>query len=629
MIVLIALPTLIIYSVVIGLTALYMYRMSRAAVDREMTRLASNYAARFDGHLHEAARIAETTARMMETAPGISDDQVFDLLARNVEQTVLVYGSCMAFEPRTRKPADTLFAPYVCRSGDDGLRRMVIDESVYDWYRDPRFTWYSRPKALGKGVWSDPYFDEGAGGILMSTYSAPFKRNGSFGGVNTVDIDLPRLRSTVGRDFDQDLDFVILTSEGRFVYDADVTRIMSKTIFEIAREAGNPALESLGGEIVAGRPGVATIDRWDARRKQLVFYAPIRSANWVFACRVPEAVVLADVRSRAAWSAAALALTLGLIIGCIYFVSRRIGRPITRLRDKVLEVASGNLDARVEDTAHAEEIRDLAHSFNRMTGDLRAHVDRLKAETSARERIERDLEIAHDIQRDLLPMTKPDLAAHEIVGWSQPADQTGGDYYDWQTLPDGRIIITLADVSGHGIGPALVTAVCRAYARASFATMHQFAPVVDQLNDLLAADLRDGRFVTLAAALIDPRSEKVELISAGHGPFLHYVASEHGLIEIEPTNVPLGVMPGARYEPAVERHLARGDFLLLLTDGFHEWANPQGELFGTERLHDTIRELARLPGQQLIAELYRRVRQFAHPAAQGDDVTAVFVKRVG
>lgn len=627
MILLIALPTLVIYLVVLGITALYTYQAARASVEREMTRLAASYAARFDGHLREAARIAETTARTMEALHSVSDDELYDLLSRNVLQTELVYGSCMAFEPGTRRPAGRLFAPYVCRA-PEGLRRLNIDDSVYDWYRDPQYTWFTRPKSLGKAVWSAPYFDEGAGGILMSTYSAPFSPNGSFGGVNTVDIDLPRMRETVGRDFDRELDFVILTADGRFVFDPDASRIMSKTIFEVARESANPPLEKLAGQVLSGVPGVGAIDRWDTAERQFVFYAPIKSADWVFACRIPEDAIMADVRTRAAWSAAALALTLALIISCIFFVSRRIAGPIAGLRNKVMQVAAGDLHARIDETGHVEEIQDLAHSFNRMTADLRNHIERLKDETTARQRIVRDLEIARQIQRSLLPVAKPNLPTHEIVGWTQAADQTGGDYYDWQMLADGRAIITLADVSGHGVGPALVTAVCRAYARASVASMQQFAPMVDQLNDLLVSDLSGGRFVTFVAVLIEPRTDRVELISAGHGPIFHYVAAEHRLDEIDSTNVPLGLMPGAKYHPAVERHLARGDALILLTDGFHEWADAQGTLFGMDRLRETMLELARLPSDQIIAELYRKIHEFAQGSPQVDDVTAVIVKRL-
>ncbi len=380
MVLLIALPTLAIYMLAAALTVAYMHSEARRTIERDMTRLASDCASRFDGHLREVARIAETSARAMESARGITDDEVYALLAKNVGQTELVYGSCMAFEPGARKAEGVLFAPYVCRD-PGGLRRMNIDQSVYDWYRDPQFTWYAQPKSLGHGVWSDPYFDEGAGNILMSTYSAPFRAGGAFGGVNTVDIDLPRLRDTVGRAFDADLDFVILAADGKFVFHPDPSRIMSKTIFDLAKERGNAPLAELGRTMLAGGQGVGLIDQWDGLRQQIVSYAPIGSAKWVFACRAPESKVMADVRRRTAWGAGGLALTLGLIVASIFVVSKRIAGPIAELRNQVREVASGNLEVRIEETGRAEEIGDLARGINQMTSNLRAHIDRLATES--------------------------------------------------------------------------------------------------------------------------------------------------------------------------------------------------------------------------------------------------------
>lgn len=631
MILLIALPTLTIYLLVVGLTVVYVYRDTYRSIMGHKTRLAASYAARFDGCLREAARIADTTARVMETVPGISDAQVYDLLARNVEQTKLVYGACMAFEPGTRKPGATLFAPYVCR-GADGLRRIDINESVYDWYRDPRFTWYSRPKALNAGDWSEPYFDEGAGNILMTTYSAPFRfvqggKDRGFGGVNTVDIDLPRLRQVVSHDIEDGVDFIILNKDGRFVYDSDPALIMSETIFDVAARTGNPDLAALGRGMLSGRPGVGTIDNWESTQRQLVFYTPIRSQGWIFAYRLPESVALANARARAAWSTGALALTLALTVACIFYVSSRIARPIKSLQGKVKEVASGNLDVHIAEEGHADEIRQLVMAFNGMTADLRANIRRLAAETATRERIEHDLDIARGIQRGLLPMNRPDHPKYEIVGWNQPAEQTGGDYYDWQMLPDGRTIVTLADVSGHGIGPALVTAVCRAYARASFAAIRDLSPVIAQLNDLLVGDLVEGRFVTLVAVSLDPSSNHAAIISAGHGPILHYVAAKHELVHVPTTDLPLGIESQLPYSPAADRYLGPGDFLLLITDGFFEWANSTGQVFGIKRLHDAILDMARLPCEQIISGLYQRVRDFAGPVPQADDVTAVIVKR--
>src|SRR5262249_38949686 len=111
------------------------------------------------------------------------------------------------------------------------------------------------------------------------------------------------------------------------------------------------------------------------------------------------------------------------------------------------------------------------------------------------DKIERDLDIAREIQRGLLPTDTPDTPGFEIEGWSKPADQTGGDYFDWMQLPDGGTLITLADVSGHGIGPALIVAVCRAYMRAA-ATGNGVAlgTAISRVNDLLQMDIPDERF---------------------------------------------------------------------------------------------------------------------------------------
>lgn len=377
LILLIAVPTLVVNVLVVGLTTLYIFRQSRSAVERDMARLAAGYASRFDGQLREVARIAETTARVVTTVPGLTDEQVYDLLARNVEQTDLVFGSCMAFEPGTRRPAGELFAPYVCRSAS-GLRKMNIDAAVYDWYRDPSFTWYAQPKSLGRAIWSAPYFDEGAGNVLMSTYSAPFQFNGSFGGVNTIDINLPRLREIVGREFGEKLDFVILDGEGRFVFEPDPKRIMSETIFDLARRTGNAGLEALSRRMTSGATGVGVVDGWDAPVRRLVFYAPIQSTGWVFACRIPESVALAEVRARAAWSAGTLGLALAFIIGGTLFVSRRIAGRVRGAAEAADRIARGDLTRSVPESTAGDETGGLMRSMRDMDRTLNLVVGNVK-----------------------------------------------------------------------------------------------------------------------------------------------------------------------------------------------------------------------------------------------------------
>jgi len=627
MILWIAGPALLIYIFILGLTAVSQYRQSKQEVERAMTRLASSYSARLDGYLREASRIAETAATVLNSGVELTDAQIYALLENNVEQTPLVYGSCLAFEPGTRRPGDELFAPYVFR-GPQGLERINIDQSVYDWYRDPQFTWYQQPKQLNRGVWSEPYLDKGAGNILMSTYSAPFKAGEAFGGVCTVDIDLPRLRETVGREFDERLDFVIVAADGRYVFHPDATRILSRTVFEYLDDAGRSGQAPAVKRMIAGEAGAAWIDGWDTDEAIGVFYSPIPSTDWTFVARVPTSQVLADVRRRSLANIAALIATMLLVCGAIYLVAGRIAAPIVALESGVLKVAGGDLDARIDEAAPTTEIRNLAASFNRMTADLRSHVDRLAVEMAQRQRIEYDLDIARGIQRGLLPTSRPDLPGYDIAGWSQAANQTGGDYYDWQVLPDGRVLVSLADVSGHGVGPALVAAVCRAYARASVSGNEaDLAKILDRINTLLAQDMPDGRFVTFVGVLIDPVTHRAQMVSAGHGPLFRCIASHSELVETGADGVPFGLLPDSEYGPANEFTLAPGDSVLLITDGLFEWTNAAGESYGLERLRESILSYSDTSAAEMITGLYDKARAFVGDLPQEDDVTIVIVRR--
>lgn len=620
-------PALVICLVILGLAAIAQYEQSRREVERAMTRLAASYAARLDGYLREAARIADTTAQFTAADVDVPDDAVYVLLENNVRQMPLVYGSCLAFEPGTRRPAGELFAPYVFRQGDR-LDRMNIDRGVYDWYGDPRFTWYTQAKELGHGVWSAPYFDTGAGGILMTTYSAPFRHAESFGGVCTVDIDLPRLRETVGREIDEQLDFVILAEDGKYIFHPDASRIMARTVFDYLEYDGRAQIVPAARQMLSDEPGAAWLDEWETNEPVGAFFAPIPSTGWTFVCRVPQANVLADVWKRTLQNAAALVGTLLLVCGAIYFVAGRIAAPISALEHGVTEVSKGDLEATIDESAPTVEIRNLATSFNRMTADLRSHVKRLAEEEAELKRMEHDLDMARQIQVGLLPTSKPDLSGYDIAGWSRSANKTGGDYYDWQALPDGRWIVSLADVSGHGIGPALVAAVCRAYARASVASNTESLDLmVERLNALLMDDMPDGRFVTFVGILLDPRQHRAQMISAGHGPLFRCLRAGCELIETDADGLPLGLVQANEYGPANEFALAPGDTVLLVTDGLFEWTNAAGEAYGLERLRRAIQKHAASPAEQMIEGLYRETQSFVGDVPQPDDVSIVVVRR--
>ena len=240
--------------------------------------------------------------------------------------------------------------------------------------------------------------------------------------------------------------------------------------------------------------------------------------------------------------------------------------------------------------------------------------------------IQHDLEIARQIQTGLLPSASPEFPGFDLAGMNQPADQTGGDYYDWQELPNGRLLAVLADVTGHGIGPALVMAICRAYARASAPLDSNPSSLMARLNDLLHADMTTGRFITLAMAVLD-RGGDVELVSAGHGPSLLYRASNRGVEQFGGDGLPLAVMPEESYGPSRQFTMLRGDILVMLTDGVFEWQNSAGVQFGTQVLDRVLSESSALSAAQIVEALHHATIAHAAGTKQMDDVTIVVIKR--
>ncbi len=269
-----------------------------------------------------------------------------------------------------------------------------------------------------------------------------------------------------------------------------------------------------------------------------------------------------------------------------------------------------------------------------VASEARAYVGEAVQETLEAERrqralatIEHDLTIARDIQRGLMPTGSPDLAGFEIVGMARPAQHAGGDYYDWQRLPDGRLVVALADVTGHGIGPAIVMAVCRAYARATAPAASDAAALLNRLNDLICPDLASsGRFITMVIAVVSPDGS-IELISAGHGPTLLLRAATGEIESFSGDGIPLGIDASERYANLNMRHLEPGDALLMVTDGFFEWQRADGEQFGTARLERTLRGAVGQPAAKVIEAIDAAAKAFAADAPQGDDATVVVIRR--
>lgn len=274
-------------------------------------------------------------------------------------------------------------------------------------------------------------------------------------------------------------------------------------------------------------------------------------------------------------------------------------------------------------TANDEE---LARTLGALAG-VALQRQLLLEEFAAKRKLVHDLEVAREIQQGILPDAAPACQGFDIAGWNRPADQTGGDAYDFLDLGDGRIGLIAGDATGHGIGPALVAVECRALIRALTAGSSDVGAILTTTNALLAPDLAGNRFVTLCMALVDAPTSTLAFASAGHGPLLYYHAAEDAFEELPIAGPPLGLFGAMSYEAAPPVVMAPGDMFVVPTDGFYEYAGRDGEFFGTARIQDVLRAHRAEPAAGMAQRLDDAVQAFAGGAPQLDDMTVVIVKK--
>lgn len=242
-------------------------------------------------------------------------------------------------------------------------------------------------------------------------------------------------------------------------------------------------------------------------------------------------------------------------------------------------------------------------------------------------RIEQALEIAREIQADLLPGENPAVPGFEIVGWNLPCDEVGGDCYDFFSLEDGRLVISIGDATGHGVGPALVSAEARAALRGLSWSGHDLGQIVNRANVLLAGDLAGERFVTMFIGILDPSRGRLEYASAGQAPILFFGDGGTVVNTLEATGLPLGMMGDMEIPLAEPLEFQSGDILVLLTDGFYEWEREDGEQLGVERVVQAVRQHVKESADSILGAVRKELYAFSD-TPQDDDLTAIVIKKI-
>lgn len=245
-----------------------------------------------------------------------------------------------------------------------------------------------------------------------------------------------------------------------------------------------------------------------------------------------------------------------------------------------------------------------------------------------KQRILQSLEIARQIQQGLLPTSVPTVPGFEFAGMSAPCDETGGDYYDYVSVGTDRIGVVIGDVSGHGIGSALLMASARAALRALALNDEEPSKIMFHLNKLLCVDVGMSQFVTLFFGVIEPRKKILTYTSAGHDSPILFRPATGEFRELESTGMPLGIIDNLNFPCGETISLVPGDVILLTTDGVWETRNDKGESFGRERLRRLLKEHAARSSQAIVDAIYDATKSFSASSKQRDDITMVVVKCV-
>jgi phosphoserine phosphatase len=241
--------------------------------------------------------------------------------------------------------------------------------------------------------------------------------------------------------------------------------------------------------------------------------------------------------------------------------------------------------------------------------------------------LSQEVSVAREIQMSTLPDTMPEVEGYDLHGHFQPTDHTGGDLFDLVVLND-RLFMLLGDATGHGFGPALSATQMQAMLRVAFRLGADLDNAYMHVNNQLAEDLPDDRFITAFMGFLDPTTHHVNYHSGGQGPILHFKAVDESCHWHKPTNFPVGIMDIDNRQDSANLTLEPGDILGLISDGVYEYANVKGEEFGEERVAGIFRNHHQLTMADLSRHLIDAAMEFGGDVPQADDITLVLVRRL-
>ena len=364
------------------------------------------------------------------------------------------------------------------------------------------------------------------------------------------------------------------------------------------------------------------------RKKRYAFFYTSPALGWKLGVSVPLKEIDREVWSFVLKIIFALFLALLLLSALtLTGLQRFVVNPLKKLNEGTKITAHGDLDHQIEIKSR-DEIGNLATSFNTMTKELKKYIKQLAETTAARERIESELKIAHDIQMGILPKEFPSFPGEyevDIYAVLEPARQVGGDLYDFFLFSEDQLCFTIGDVSGKGVPAAVFMSAVKTLIKATAKTIDRPSTILRIVNEEISKGNEYSTFVTVFLGLLNVRTGEMSYINAGHNPPLIIRRDKPAEFLTGQKNMALGIDEDFHF-----RHdaitLKPGEGILLYTDGVTEAFNSKGELFSSERLQKDIADCQNILSKELVLKILKNVQSFSNDVPQSDDITILAVR---
>lgn len=628
LIALISVSSALILSAIVTFSYVFSRRMLEKNVEENARNLTMSAVYRIESILATASKAPEDLACAMENG-ACGEERLLGLMQSIAANSDDVFGMAAAFEPFAHDKGTELYAPYYYKSGGKMKFRMLTDGG-YDYQGAD---WYQIPKELGRPYWTEPYFDEGGGEIMMSTYSVPFfeKVDGvrKLRGIVTADISLEFLTDTILKIKILDTGYAFLiTKNGTFVTHPKPELIMNETIFSIAEARGDKNLREAGKRMVKGESGFAPTISAVTGKKCWMYYAPVPSTGWSLAVLFPKDELVADITRLRNISAVAGFAGVALLLVAVVFIARSITRPLRAIARAAGVVATGNLNAPLPEVVSEDEVGKLTRSFHFMTASLKEYIKELTETVAVKERIQSELGIARRIQMSMLPTRFPETGGKKNVDMYavlNPAKEVGGDFYDFHFIDEDRMCFVVGDVSGKGVPASLFMAVTKTFLKATVSRETSPEKVLSIVNKELSSQDDQALFVTVFFGIIDVKTGEVFYANGGHNSPI-VVGKSGETVYVKPLDgMVMGVMPDIDFEVG-HFVLAPGELLFLYTDGVTEAMTEKREQYSEERLEKALKAAAGRTCKETIDAVLSDIKAFTGKAPQSDDTTMLAIK---